>query len=148
MLKNDKPMNYSKSYLSQVMDALIILNLQEPVDAKTLSELVGLTPKQTSQCLSRLHQTGYLAQVGTHNRYACFILKKPLKEKAVSVQRAHRHHLIKRTQWEYKDVKRHIASKIAHAVIRGREKELACQAWLAASTGPTGQFALFGLEKR
>ena len=59
-------MNHLNSHLGRVIDAFNILVPKEPLDAKTLSELIDLTPKQTSQCLSILHRTGYLAKVGSY----------------------------------------------------------------------------------
>jgi hypothetical protein len=139
-------MNGTKSHLSQVIDAFNILTPQEPLDAKTLSELIDLTPKQTSRCLSVLHQTGYLAKVGTNNHYACFVLAKPLKARAVSIRRAYQHRLTKQKQRDYKGVRRQIASKIAQAALRAIERELARQVRLATSDS-AGQLFLFSHGK-
>jgi len=142
------PMNHPESHLSQVIDALKILNSQEPLDAKTLAELIDLSPQQTSRCLSVLHHSGYLAKVGTHNRYACFILKKPLKARAASVRRAYKNRLTRRKQRDYKDIGRQIANQIAQAAIRGIERELGRQVRLTTSAGISGQLPLFGLAKQ
>jgi hypothetical protein len=142
MFKRELCMNHSQSHLGRVIDAFNILNPQEPLDAKTLSELIDLTPKQTSRCLSVLHRTGYLAKVGTHNHYACFILQKPLRAKAISVRKAYTNRLTRQKQRHYKDSRGQIASKIAQAAIRGIERELARQVRLTASTG-IGQLPLF-----
>jgi hypothetical protein len=140
-------MEHSKSHLSQVIDAFNILNPQEPLDTKTLSELIDLTPKQASRCLSVLHRTGYLAKVGTNNHYAHFVLKKPLRARAISVRRAYKNRLTRQKQRNYRDVEQQIASKIAQAAIRGIERELARQARLTTSAGTSGQLFLFNSEK-
>ncbi len=137
-------MNHRESHLDRVIDALRILNPQpqEPLDAKTLAELIDLTPKQASDCLSRLHCTGYLARVGTNDRRALYVLKKPLKVKASTVWRAYRHRLMKRDQQDYIGVRRQIASKIAQAAIRAIEKELVRQVRPTTSVGATRQLSL------
>jgi Mn-dependent DtxR family transcriptional regulator len=109
------------SQFDQVIETIMILDPQEPIDAKTLAALMDCEPKQTSWALSKLHRTGYLAKVGTENRYALYVLTmKRLKKKGASIQKEYRNKL-KRMNKQY-DIE--IKNKITKNVLKATEKAL------------------------
>jgi hypothetical protein len=106
-----------------------------PLNPKTLSELIGLTPKRASRCLSVLHRAGRLTMVSTNNHCACPVLKKSPRARVMSARRAYRNRLTRRKQRNYKDVNRGIASKIAWEVSISIER-IGMANTATTSTGP------------
>lgn len=122
-------MSTQNSIISNVINAITILNPKEPadmIDAKTLADLIDQTPEQVSCCLSKLYRANYLTKIGNSNRYNCFILKRPLPKNPRSVQRAYKKSLEREKQQKYRAISKQIASKIAkitsHAASREIEK--------------------------
>lgn len=116
------------SHIDQILEVFRILQPQEAIDAKTMAELTALTPKQASSALSRLHQTGYLARVGSDSRYALYIpTTKPMRKKGSSIQKEYKSQLGKRSQRNHIDNQGQIAKRILRAFANVIERELGHQ---------------------
>jgi hypothetical protein len=124
-LSKERLMAPKHSQIDQVVEAFRILQPEEPLDARTLSDLIDLTPKQVSTALSRLHRTGYIARVGSTNRNALYIrTQKPMQRKGSSIQREYKTQLSKRSRRNHTDSQEQDAKRILQAIARTIEREL------------------------
>jgi hypothetical protein len=134
-------------HLTQIIRALTILKPDEPIDAKTLADLIDLVPKQVSCCLSKLHRTGYLAKIGANEHYNLYILtQRHMPAKSASVERTYKRRLNKASRTNYIAPRKQLAKEISEAVIKGIKRELRLQPLSPARRKDVKQLALFEIS--
>jgi DNA-binding Lrp family transcriptional regulator len=143
----EAPMLTALPHLTQVIRALAILKPDEPIDAKTLADLIDLVPKEVSRCLSKLHRTGYLAKIGANEHYNLYILtQRRLPTHSASVERTYRRRLTKASRTNYIAPGKQLAKEISAAVIQGIRREFRLQAPSPAWRKAGKQLTLFEIS--
>jgi hypothetical protein len=117
-----------------------------PIDAKTMAVLANLTPEQVSPSLSILRYTGYLARVGTLNRYALYIrTHKPLPTRTASIQSRYQQRLDRRSAKDYIPSPQKIAREVSKTVIAAPRQELRPRGLSSPPPKTSRQLTLFNL---
>jgi hypothetical protein len=139
----------SHSQLAKIIEILTVINPinpDDPIDAKTMAVLANLTPEQVSPCLSILRYTGYLARVGTLNRYALYIrTHKPLPSRTASIQRRYKRRLDRRSAKDYTPSPQKIAREVSRTVIASLRQELRPRGLSSPPPKTSRQLTLFNL---
>jgi len=90
------------SNFRKVVQALVVLNprqIHDPIDARDIAAVTDLSAMQASPSLSILKSLGYLAKVGSKDRYSSYIrTSKPLTVTLASLLRTYRTRLT-RKKW-------------------------------------------------
>jgi hypothetical protein len=137
------------SQLAKIVETLTVLNPinpNDPIDAKTIAFFANRTPEQVSPCLSILRYTGYLAWVGTLNRYALYIrTHKPLPTITASIQRRYKRRLDRRSAKDYTPSPQKIAREVSKTVIAALRQELRPRGLSSPPRKTSRQLTLFNI---
>jgi hypothetical protein len=137
------------SQLAKIIEILTVLNPtspDDPIDAKTMAVFANLTPEQVSPCLSILRYTGYLAWVGTLNRYALYIrTHKPLPTRAASIEKRYKRRLDRRSSKDYTPSPQKIARAVSKTVIAALRHELRPRGLSSPPPKTSRQLTLFNI---